>query len=288
MKKIALLVVAVAFTAMAGAQVVVGLQGGYHQQTEHNDFYRIDVPAVGDITTYDQKSTTWLGGLQVGYQITRKLYAGVVGQYSSTSGSEVVALDRVFVDERAHSAFQGMYKQVEDHTFRTSQTAWYAGVQVKYELMRYGNMHFNILLQGTYGRHGYTYSNELYTKSGEFSKTNDDGTKYTEKGELEDFGSVADGNRDVTIDVSLRPTLVYEFSEHLSAELSLDFLSVGYVKNTRYVDAYTKIDDGSGNLVALIDPHQEEVTTLYAGLNTLMQTLDWESPMLRLGFNWKF
>ena len=29
-------------------------------------------------------------------------------------------------------------------------------------------------------------------------------------------------------------------------------------------------------------------TTMYAGLNTLMELLKWESPMLRLGFNYTF
>ncbi len=95
-----------------------------------------------------------------------------------------------------------------------------------------------------------------------------------------------DSVRNFSWSVSLRPTLTYEFSEHLSAELSLDFLSVGYIVDKEYRDA-----DRPGHYHMVDGEKVQDVlttSTMYAGLNTLMETLRWESPMLRLGFNWTF
>ena len=284
MKKIALLAVAVAFTVAAHSQVVVGLQGGYHQQTFHNPQYRIDRPALGGTTVLDTKSTAIVGGLQVGYQVLPNLYVGVVGQYLSNSGYSNQAMDSLQVNELAHSSFTGMTLKVYDHQFRTARSGWNAALQVKYEFVRYGNMHFNILLQAGYGSMGVTTIDERYTKSEQFMSTTNN-----EVGEVVDFDAVNDGVSNTTLDISLRPTLVYEFSTHLSAELSLDFLSVGYIADTRHIgNDETVVDPVTKLPTNTIPAHDETTTTIYAGLNTLMQTLAWESPMLRLGFNWKF
>ena len=102
-----------------------------------------------------------------------------------------------------------------------------------------------------------------------------------------------DSVRSFSWGISLRPTLTYEFSTHLSAELSLDFLSVGYIDHKEIDDHMVwKYDNDyeleylDGDIVYTTTTRR--VRTLYAGLNTLMETLRWESPMLRLGFNWTF
>ena len=284
MKKIVLLAVAVMFTVAAHSQVVVGLQGGFHQQTYNNPNYRIDLPTPGGTTILDTKNTAIVGGLQVGYQVLPKLYVGVVGQYFSNSGFSNLKHDSLQVNELAHSSFAGMTLKVYDHQFRTMRSGWNAALQVKYEFVRYGNMHFNILLQAGYGSMGETTIDERYTKSEQFMSTTNN-----EVGEVVDFDPEKDGVTNTTLDISLRPTLVYEFSTHLSAELSLDFLSLGYISDTRHVGNDEIVIDPVTKLpVNVIPAHDETTNTMYAGLNTLMQTLAWESPMLRLGFNWKF
>lgn len=283
------MLVAVMFMTSASAQLVIGLQGGYHQQTFNNPLlpqsFHIDdgiaVPYDSVSTSvYDSKSTTWLAGLQVGYMITPKLYVGVWGGVMQVSGFENYSGDYILIDQRAHSAFIGMTLPVVDHQFETSRMGWTVAPQVKYEIVRYGNMHFNLLLQASYTSLGYTKIIERYTKT-------------FERNEVEDFDQADDATRNRTIDISLRPTLIYEFSEHLSAELSLDFLSIGFVRDERIYDDFTFVDVPSSivneyPLGQIIDPHTDLTQTFYAGLNTFMQTLSWESPMLRLGFNWKF
>ena len=108
--------------------------------------------------------------------------------------------------------------------------------------------------------------------------------------ELLDRDAVCDSISNFSWGISLRPTLVYEFSKHLSAELSLDFLSVGYISDTKNIDGYATDEYIVSGLAHnyITPPHKETTSTFYAGLNTLMETLRWESPTLRLGFNWKF
>lgn len=284
MKKVVLLAVAVMVTVAAHSQIVVGLQGGWYQQSINNPNYRTDKPWLGSNTQYDAKVTALVGGLQLGYQITPKLYVGVTGQYLSNTDYSNLLRDSIHIDIRSHSSFEGMTMPVDNHEFTNSRSGWNAGVQVKYEVVRYGNMHFNMMLQASYGTMGYTTTVERFTKSAAFVSPVAD-----ERGERMDFDAVFDGITNTIIDISLRPTLAYDFSTHLSAELSLDFLSLGYVSDTRHVDSEEFMQDPTNPaIIGMIPSHDETTTTIYAGLNTLMQTLAWESPILRLGFNWKF
>ncbi len=285
MKKIAVFLVAVAFATVANAQIVVGLQGGFYQQGFVNDMFDtvynqgVTQLAPGRMTSTELTSSTtsWLAGVQIGYQITPKLYAGVMGGYLSYSSERNLLRDSILVDTRAHSDYVGMWMPVDNHRYTWERTGWQVSPMVRYEFVRYGNMHFNLLLQGTVQSMGYTTLRESYSKP-------------FDGGELEDFDPILDSISNFTWGVSLRPTLVYEFSRHLSAELSLDFLSVGYVCDTRNFDgsAETEYIVSSIAHTHVTPPHKEVTRTLYAGLNTFMQTLSWESPMLRLGFNWKF
>ena len=285
MKKIALLIAVVAVSAMANAQIVVGLQGGFYQQgfvdemfdTVYND--GATQLARGRMTSTELTSTTtnWLAGLQIGYQITPKLYAGVMGGFISLSSERNLLRDSILVDDRAHSDYVGMWMPIDNHLFTWDRTGWRVSPVVRYEVAKYGHMHFNMMLQGTIQSLGYTTMHEYYNKP-------------FDGGELEDFDPIVDSVSNFTWGVSLRPTLVYEFSRHLSAELSLDFLSVGYVSDTRNVDGSASEEYIVSSIAHthVTPPHKETTSTLYAGLNTLMETLRWESPMLRLGFNWKF
>lgn len=250
MKKIALLIAAVAVMAAAQAQVVVGLQGGYYQN-------KTDYNYVGDY----QHNSNWLAGAQVGYMITQKLYVGVVGQFNSFTNDKML--------ERNIIPYEGMAPNptVENYRLYSTQMGWSVSPTVKYEICRYGNMHFNLQLQGTYGKMGYTKTIESFNKP------------WINNNEYEERDAVYDSIGTANLIVSLRPTLVYEFSTHLSAELSLDFLSIGYARQTTTNDALTNADG---------DNLQRTVSTLYAGLNTLNETFHWENPLLRLGFNYTF
>ena len=282
MKKIALLIAAVAFMASANAQIVVGLQGGYYQQNYTNEMFDTVYPGgllPGRMTSTELTSTTttWLGGIQIGYQITPKIYAGVAGGYVSLSSERNLLRDSILIDTRAHSDYVGMWMPIDNHRFAWERSGWQVSPMVRYEVVKYGNMHFNLMLQGTVRSLGYTTLRESYYKP-------------FDGGEIEDFDPILDSVSNFTWSVSLRPTLTYDFSNHLSAELSLDFLSVGYVSDTRSVDG-SLASEYIVNSVAythVTPPHKETTSTLYAGLNTLMETLKWESPMLRLGFNYKF
>lgn len=256
MKKIALLFAAVMVMGTASAQVVVGLQGGYFQNSVSNN---LDVDAV--------KNTNWLGGAQVGYMITPKLYVGVSGAYNSFCDDTMQTHNLVVYGDVATP------RTVDNYHTVVTYSGWEVAPQVRYEFLSYGNMHFHLLLQGSVAQRGYSTTVVSYN------------TPALNNGEYHEEDPLADSIKTFTWGVSLRPTLTYEFSRHLSAELSLDFLSIGYAKQTVTHEAASALAlDADGNEVA---PQQTQ-STLYAGLNTLKQTLRWESPMLRLGFNWTF
>lgn len=263
MKKIIFLIAAVALMSAANAQVVVGIQGGYHWQKLTQSYN----------TENYRQSNDWLGGLQVGYMVTPTLYVGVAGNYQCFSADTFYLHSGIM--------FEGMPRQVDNRLLTTTHTAWTVAPQVKWEFLRYGNMHFHLLLEGTYTQAGYTTLNESFN------------TPFRNNGEYLEREPVDDSIRSFRWGVSLRPTLTYEFSRHLSAELSLDFLSVGYIDHRDYDDHQVpqydnegELEYTDGNIVYANRVHR--VRTLYAGLNTLMETLRWESPMLRLGFNWTF
>lgn len=285
MKKIALFLAAVAFVAVANAQIIVGLQGGFYQQKfldEHYDSVYSEGPtqlAPGRMTTteFTSISSTWLAGVQIGYQITPKLYAGISGGYMKITSESNLLRDSILIPVDANSTYVGMWMPIDNHKFTTERGGWTVSPMVRYEFAKYGNMHFNIMLQGTIRSLGYTTTREYFNKP-------------FDGGELLDRDPVIDSISNFTWGVSLRPTLTYEFSKHLSAELSLDFLSIGYINDTKNIDCYTSdeyiVHSIPYNYVT--PPHKETTSTMYAGLNTLMETLKWESPMLRLGFNYKF
>jgi hypothetical protein len=263
MKKIAFLLAAVALMAAAHAQVVVGIQGGYHWQKNTQSY---------DTENYTQ-GANWLGGLQLGYMITPKLYVGVAGNYQDFTADTFYLHSDIM--------FQGMPRTVDNRTLNMHQTGWTVNPQLKWEFLKYGNMHFHLLLQGDVTSRSYRQFDESFN------------TPFRNNGEYLEMATVFDSTSTFSWGVSLRPTLTYEFSRHLSAELSLDFLSVGYIDHTTTDDHLHPHYDNDGALEyvdgdVLYMNTTHRVRTLYAGLNTLMETLRWESPMLRLGFNWTF
>lgn len=263
MKKIAFLLAAVAFMTAANAQVVVGIQGGYHWQKNTQSY---------DTENYSL-ATNWLGGLQVGYMVTPRLYVGIAGNYQQFN-TDTFYLHSPIV-------FEGMPREVDNRQLLMNQTAWEVAPQLKWEFLKYGNMHFHLLLQGNVMSTSYRTYNESFN------------TPFRNNGEYLEMPVMCDSISTFSWGVSLRPTLTYEFSQHLSAELSLDFLSVGYVDATTTDDHLRPHYDNEGDLEYLdgeivMTSTTRRVRTIYAGLNTLMETLRWESPMLRLGFNWTF
>ncbi len=251
MKKIALFIAAVMVMAAANAQVVVGLQGGYFQLQSNNN---VNVDAI--------TNQNWLAGAQVGYMVTQKLYVGLSGNFNSYTNDTMETTRTIELNNMPHV--------VTNYHTNVENTGWSVSPMVKYEFVRYGNMHFHVLLAGTVSQMGYRTIVESY---------ND----YINGGQYIERPPVCDSVKTFTWGVSLRPTITYEFSQHLSAELSLDFLSVGFASQKVTYDGMT-VSDMDGNSVT----PEYTTNTLYAGLNTLMETLRWESPMLRLGFNWTF
>ena len=263
MKKIAFLLAAVAFMTAANAQVVVGIHGGYHWQKNSQSF---------NTDNYIQ-ADNWLGGLQVGYMVTPKLYVGVSGNYQNFTADTFYLHSDIM--------FEGMPRTVDNRMLNMKQSGWTVSPQVKWEFLTYGNMHFHLLLQGNVTTMGYHAYDESFN------------TPFRNHGEYLEMPHWEDSVRSFSWGISLRPTLTYEFSTHLSAELSLDFLSVGYIDHKEIDDHMVwKYDNDyeleylDGDIVYTTTTRR--VRTLYAGLNTLMETLRWESPMLRLGFNWTF
>ena len=62
MKRIVLVIAALAFGFVANAQIVTGLQGGFYMRND-----------VNSKNADYSKVTHWLGGAQVGYMVTPKL-----------------------------------------------------------------------------------------------------------------------------------------------------------------------------------------------------------------------
>lgn len=259
MKKILFLIAATSLAMGANAQFVLGLQGGYHAEKNSNNIN-------GDYTA----ASTWLAGGQLGYLVTPKLYLGVSGAFTSENSKRFKEYSTV--------TYNLTPINVTDSTLTIDRTGWTVSPMVRYELLAYGNMHFNLLLSGTISQRGYQNIKNSYIVG--------PGTTVLRPGEyMEVPDPYYDSISTFTWGVSLRPTLTYEFSEHLNAELTLDLLSIGYISQTTTDDATLRATtDTDGNTVQ----PAKTTTTLYAGLNSLRELLSWESPMLRLGFNYVF
>ncbi len=250
MKKIALLVVAVFFAAVSQAQFVVGLQGGYYWQENSTS------------VNSDKTSFSYMvGALQVGYKVMPNLYVGVMGGYVNCAFDTLVATDTYYYTR------VGMNINVTDHKKHMLREGWLVAPQVKWEFLRFGNMHFNLLLQGQLRMLGANKYTESY-----IATTFPNANEYLEVEPYDNHIS------DLTWGVSIRPTLIYEFSEHLSAELMLDLLSIGYITETETYDPEIKG----------IDPIKMTTSVFYAGLNSFTDVLRWENTLLKLGFNWTF
>ncbi len=248
MKKFVLLLVAVAFATVSQAQFVIGLEGGYYWQKNSSS-------VNADNTT----QSYIVGCLQVGYKVLPNLYVGVMGGYVNCKFDTLVATDTYM--------YQGMTIDINDHQKNHYREGWMVAPQVKYEFLRFGNMHFNLLLQGTLRMLGDNkYRESFYTPT------------YPNPNEYREVDPFNDNITDMMWGVSLRPTLVYEFSQHLSAELMLDVLSIGYITETVTFDP--KING--------IKPVETTTSVLYAGINSLTDVLRWENSLLKLGFNWTF
>ena len=250
MKKIALLVVAVAFATVSQAQFVVGVQGGYYMQQKTNS-----------VNTDKISSSYMVGAVQVGYKVTPDLYVGLMGGYVNCVFDTLLATDTYFYPS------VGMNINVTDHNNHKLREGFVVAPQVKWEFLRFGNMRFNLLLQGSLRILGANKFTESY-----ISTTYPNPNEYLEVEPFDDHIS------DLTWGVSVRPTLIYEFSEHLSAELMLDVLSLGYISETETYDP---------NITG-IDPVKRTTSVFYAGLNSFTDVLRWENTLLKLGFNWTF
>ena len=251
MKKVVLFLAAIAFITAAQAQFVVGVQGGYYWQKN-------SMSTSDDYTS----SSNIVGCLQLGYNVTPKLYVGVMGGLINAS------IDTMIVTPHSYN-YEGRDINIKDHMKSKSRSGWMVAPQVKYEVVRFGNMHFNLLLQGTLRMLGAVNRKQNYTTminaglpSNEYREVepDDNHTTYMSWG------------------VSLRPTLVYEFSPHISMELMLDLLSIGYINEKETYDP-----ELSG-----IDPIDTKHEYFYAGLNSFTETLRWENSLLKMGFIFTF
>ena len=257
MKKIAIVIASMLCFAVADAQFSLGIQGGYFTQKNTN--------SVDESFT---KTTSWLGGLQAGYMVTPKLYVGLQFGLTGSASDSSISTDRYY--------YNGQWEDVTDHKYNYSRSGWSVAPIVRYEFLRYGNMHFNLMLQGSLTNQGYTSMKECYTF-----------VTRPVPGEFRENDPVEDSIGVLSWGISLRPTLVYEFSQHLNIELCLDFLSIGYLHSTTSYDA-TKYTDPTTGVTTPIEPYTASTSTFYAGLNTFLDALRWEAPMLRLGVNYIF
>ncbi|MBR1767079.1 MAG: hypothetical protein IJ745_08650 [Bacteroidales bacterium] len=250
MKKALLVLFAVAAATVSQAQFVLGLQGGYYWQENSTSL-------TADKTT----SSYAVGGLQAGYKVLPNLYVGVMGGYVNTT-TDTLAVEDVYFYSRV-----GMNIDVKDHKKHLLREGWFVAPQVKWEFLRFGNMHFNLMLQGSLRMLGPNKYTESY-----ISVSYPNPNEYREEEPWDNHTS------DMTWGVSLRPTLVYEISEHLSAELMLDLLSVGFISET---ETYDPEIEG-------VEPVERKTRMFYAGLNSFTDVLRWENTLLKLGFNWTF
>ena len=117
---------------MTQAQFVIGAQGGYYWQKNST--------SISDDYT---SSSNFVGALQLGYWVTPKLYVGISGGYITASFDTMVSTEHSY-----YYAPFGMDIRIYDHQRSSSRSGWMVSPQVKYEVARFGNMHFNLLLQG--------------------------------------------------------------------------------------------------------------------------------------------
>ena len=255
MKKIALLVVALAFATVSQAQFVIGAQAGYYWQQN-------SAPNTTNPNNTDKFTSSYMvGALQVGYKVLPNLYVGVMGGYVNCVFDTLIPTDTYFYPS------VGMNINVRDHNNHKLREGFVVAPQVKWEFLRFGNMHFNLMLQGHLRMLGANKYTESYIT-----------TNYPNPNEYLEVEPYNDNISDLTWGVSIRPTLIYEFSEHLSAELMLDLLSLGYISETETFDPK----------ITGFDPVKTSTSVFYAGLNSFTDVLRWENTLLKLGFNWTF
>ena len=253
MKKTMLFLMAVACISVASAQIEVGVQGGYFTQKASNS----------ENKQYNS-ATNWLAGIQVGYKIKKCLYVGVSASYLSNATENMKDFDSLF---HPAAPFPNNMNPVIDHKQRYTRTGWEVCPTVEYEFVRFGNMHFSLQLQGTIRSLGSTTFKESYT------------TLLTPNPlELVDEEPKDDHRTSFMWGVSLKPTLSYEFTPHISLEVILDFLSIGYISITETVDPK---QEG-------VEPSKDYNSTFYAGANTFTEVLQWESPLLKIGMKYTF
>lgn len=250
MKKVVFLLLAVAVATVSQAQFVLGLQGGYYWQK-----------ATTTINKDESSASYMVGALQVGYKVLPNLYVGVMGGYVNCSFDTLLSTDRYFYQQ------VGMDINITDHRKSLLREGWVVAPQVKWEFLRFGNMHFNLLLQGQLRMLGPNKYEESF-----ITTTFPNPNEYLEVEPYDNHVS------DMTWGVSIRPTLIYEFSEHLSAELMLDLLSIGFISEKETYDPE----------IPGLDPIEHSTQVFYAGLNSFTDVLRWENSLLKLGFNWTF
>ncbi len=253
MKKIVLFLAALACFSAASAQFVLGVQGGYYTHKASNS----------ENKEYTSE-TNWLAGGQLGYMVTPRLYVGVSGGYVSTATESLTDHDSLFYKD---APFPDNKIPVINLKQTYTRTGWEVCPIVKYEFVRFGNMHFNVMLQGTFRSMGSTIYKRSFTT-----------LLFPNPLELRDEDPEDDHITYFSWGVSLKPTVVYEFTPHMSLEVMLDFLSIGYIDVTE-----TQGFEAEG-----FDDVKSYNRTFYAGANTLTETLRWESPLLKVGFNYTF
>ena len=251
MKKVVLFLAAIAFITATQAQFVVGVQGGYYWQKN-------SMSTSDDYTS----SSNIVGCLQLGYNVTPKLYVGVMGGLINASNDTLIVTPHSY-----YYPSVGMDIDIRDHMKSNSRSGWMVAPQVKYEVVRFGNMHFNLLLQGTLRMLGAVNFKENYTS-----------VTYPNPNEYREVEPYDNHTTYMSWGVSLRPTLVYEFSPHISMELMLDLLSIGYINEKETYDPE----------VSGIDPIDTKHEYFYAGLNSFTETLRWENSLLKMGFIFTF
>ncbi len=252
MKKIFTIIAAVCIGFAAQSQIVTGIQGGYGSFKNSNT-------RNADFTT----QSTILGGATLGYMITPKLMFAVSFSYNRVNDVDLTETDSIYRE--------GMKHEVTNHQYKGNRSGWTLTPQVRYEVLRYGNMKFNLKLEGSYGKIGKSSTFESYNS-------------WRNNHELINDPEIIGNNTVTMLDINLRPTLSYEFSEHLSAELSLDILSIGYSKITTTYDAVLAAD----NSTVITDSYSDIVSGIYGGINTFNEVLPWENGMIRLGMYYKF
>ena len=255
MKKVFLTLVAVATMGVANAQLFVGGNLGFGM---NSGSYKSTETYAGETKTLESdapKTIEWVVGPKIGFQADRLSF----GVAFSIGGQKWNALNPSESDlEDAYYWFYGdLAKELGDREFTMKKTSWGVTPFVRYNAIEAGNFALFCELQ--------IPINGIKTKVKSVYET-------TNGKETEEF----DGPKTFSWGVEIVPGLSYNLNDHISFDVYLDLIRLGFTQTK-----VTLEEEGTSDGVSYKDTYEKKYNDFHVGVYSL-------PALVTVGFNYKF